>query len=66
MRLGYFTMPVHPLGRDWSETLREDRDENKELYGRSVSNKQIVDGAVMPPESANALLELLNKYSRQG
>jgi lipid-binding SYLF domain-containing protein len=47
-------------------TLREDRDENKELYGRSVSNKQIVDGAVMPPESANALLELLNKYSRQG
>jgi alkanesulfonate monooxygenase SsuD/methylene tetrahydromethanopterin reductase-like flavin-dependent oxidoreductase (luciferase family) len=26
MRLGYFTMPVHPLGRDWSETLREDRE----------------------------------------
>jgi len=26
MRLGYFTMPVHPLGRDWSQTLREDRD----------------------------------------
>ena len=25
MRLGYFTMPVHPLGRDWSQTLREDR-----------------------------------------
>jgi len=26
MRLGYFTMPMHPLGRDWSETLREDRE----------------------------------------
>ena len=26
MRLGYFTMPVHPMGRDWAETLREDRE----------------------------------------
>ena len=26
MRLGYFTMPVHPLGRDWSQTLQEDRE----------------------------------------
>ena len=26
MRLGYFTMPVHPIGRDWSQTLREDRE----------------------------------------
>jgi alkanesulfonate monooxygenase SsuD/methylene tetrahydromethanopterin reductase-like flavin-dependent oxidoreductase (luciferase family) len=26
MRLGYFTMPVHPMHRDWSETLREDRE----------------------------------------
>ena len=26
MRLGYFTMPVHPKGRDWSQTLREDRE----------------------------------------
>ena len=26
MRLGYFTMPVHPLGRDWSQTLREDSE----------------------------------------
>ena len=26
MRLGYFTMPVHPMGRDWSQTLREDRE----------------------------------------
>jgi alkanesulfonate monooxygenase SsuD/methylene tetrahydromethanopterin reductase-like flavin-dependent oxidoreductase (luciferase family) len=26
MRLGYFTMPVHPIGRNWSQTLREDRE----------------------------------------
>jgi alkanesulfonate monooxygenase SsuD/methylene tetrahydromethanopterin reductase-like flavin-dependent oxidoreductase (luciferase family) len=26
MRLGYFTMPVHPMGRDWTQTLREDRE----------------------------------------
>lgn len=26
MRLGYFSMPMHPPGRDWVETLREDRD----------------------------------------
>src|SRR3979490_1241633 len=25
MRLGYFTMPVHPMGRNWVETLKEDR-----------------------------------------
>ncbi len=26
MRLGYFTMPVHPLHRNWTETLKEDRE----------------------------------------
>jgi alkanesulfonate monooxygenase SsuD/methylene tetrahydromethanopterin reductase-like flavin-dependent oxidoreductase (luciferase family) len=26
MRLGYFTMPVHPASRSPTETLREDRD----------------------------------------
>jgi alkanesulfonate monooxygenase SsuD/methylene tetrahydromethanopterin reductase-like flavin-dependent oxidoreductase (luciferase family) len=26
MRLGYFTMPVHPMHRNWSETLHEDRE----------------------------------------
>src|SRR3977135_119451 len=25
MRLGYFTMPVHPMRRSWVETLKEDR-----------------------------------------
>jgi alkanesulfonate monooxygenase SsuD/methylene tetrahydromethanopterin reductase-like flavin-dependent oxidoreductase (luciferase family) len=26
MRLGYFTMPVHPMERKWQETLQEDRE----------------------------------------
>jgi alkanesulfonate monooxygenase SsuD/methylene tetrahydromethanopterin reductase-like flavin-dependent oxidoreductase (luciferase family) len=26
MRLGYFTMPVHPMEREWAKTLREDRE----------------------------------------
>jgi alkanesulfonate monooxygenase SsuD/methylene tetrahydromethanopterin reductase-like flavin-dependent oxidoreductase (luciferase family) len=26
MRLGYFSMPLHPAGRNWSDTLREDRE----------------------------------------
>lgn len=26
MRLGYFTMPLHPVGKDWRQTLAEDRE----------------------------------------
>ncbi|GAA4680769.1 LLM class flavin-dependent oxidoreductase [Nocardioides nanhaiensis] len=26
MKLGYFAMPLHPLGRTWAETLQEDRE----------------------------------------
>ncbi len=26
MKLGFFTMPIHPVGRDWRETLREDEE----------------------------------------
>jgi len=26
MRLGYFTMPVHPMHRAWAQTLKEDRE----------------------------------------
>ena len=26
MKLGFFTMPVHPLGKDWQQSLREDRE----------------------------------------
>src|SRR3954447_2025936 len=26
MKLGFFTMPIHPLGKDWRQSLREDRE----------------------------------------
>jgi len=26
MNLGFFTMPMHPIGKDWSQTLAEDRE----------------------------------------
>ena len=26
MKLGFFTMPMHPLGKDWRQSLREDRE----------------------------------------
>ena len=26
MHLGYFTMPIHPVGKDWRQCLREDRE----------------------------------------
>src|SRR5690606_4875977 len=25
-QLGFFTMPIHPLGKDWRQCLREDQD----------------------------------------
>ena len=26
MKLGFFTMPIHPVGKDWRQCLREDRE----------------------------------------
>src|SRR5687767_7729547 len=26
MHLGFFTMPIHPVGKDWRRSLREDRE----------------------------------------
>ena len=26
MNLGFFTMPMHPIGKDWQQSLREDRE----------------------------------------
>jgi lipid-binding SYLF domain-containing protein len=45
-------------------TLREDNDENKELYGRDISNKAIVSGEFASPVAAADLVALLNRYSQ--
>jgi len=42
-------------------TLRADGDANKNLYGKSVTPKEIMEGQVTAPEEANQLLTLLNE-----
>ncbi len=45
-------------------TLRQDLDENQELYGRRATNKQIVMTNMPVPTAASELLEVLNLHSR--
>ena len=46
-------------------TLRNDLDENEELYGKRVTNKEVLLGsAVKPPASASSLIATLNRFSR--
>ena len=44
-------------------TLRPDEDWNKELYGKPLSNRDIVMGDPPAPAAAARLISLLNKYS---
>ncbi len=46
-------------------TLRPDDDANKDLYGRQLSNADIVQGSIVSPAAAASLLAELNKYSRR-
>ena len=43
-------------------TLREDTDTNKDLYGKPLSNREILDGSVKPPANAAALMAAVSKY----
>ena len=43
-------------------TMREDSGENKELYGKDVSNREIVTGKVAAPKEAEGFLKALAKY----
>lgn len=42
-------------------TLREDSGENKDLYGRELSNRDIVKGDVAVPAPASVLIDTLSK-----
>ncbi len=44
-------------------TLRPDPDWNTELYGRNITNREILTTNVPAPAPAGILLDLLNKYS---
>jgi SH3 domain-containing YSC84-like protein 1 len=45
-------------------TITPDHAEDRKLYGREVSNRQIVRDEVPAPDAANPLVMVLNQYSR--
>ncbi len=44
-------------------TLRQDADDNRAIYGKNVTPREIISGAVAPPASVKTLIDTLNKYS---
>jgi lipid-binding SYLF domain-containing protein len=44
-------------------TLRQDLDDSAVLYGKKITNKEIVQSGVAAPKAAEPLLGLFNKYS---
>ncbi len=44
-------------------TLRQDLDGNKDLYGKTMTNKEIIEGNPPAPAAAKKLMALLTKYS---
>lgn len=44
-------------------TLREDPEWNDELYGKKITNKEIIGGSMAPPGAAADLMKELNRYS---
>jgi SH3 domain-containing YSC84-like protein 1 len=46
-------------------TLRQDLDENREMYNRQIENKTILKSGLKTPVGGEELIALLNKYSRK-
>jgi len=46
-------------------TLRQDLDENEELYGKRLSNKEILLSNMKAPAAATPLVSALNRFQRQ-
>ena len=44
-------------------TLRPDRDDNRDLYGREITQREILQGHVKAPAAAGPLYAELNKYA---
>lgn len=44
-------------------TLREDKDWNKDLYGKEISNRDIIQKGIRAPKAAAELIAELNRYS---
>ncbi len=46
-------------------TVTPDREEDRKLYGRDVSNGQIIRGEVKTPDGAQSLIDTLSQYSHR-
>jgi lipid-binding SYLF domain-containing protein len=44
-------------------TLRPDNDDNADLYGRQIKQRDILHGTVAPPSAAKTLMDTLNRYA---
>ena len=44
-------------------TLRQDVSDNRDVYGRSLENREIVEKEMAPPPAAERFISMLNKYS---
>jgi lipid-binding SYLF domain-containing protein len=44
-------------------TMRNDLDENEELYGKRLENRQVLMSSMAPPAAAKPLIAELNRYS---
>jgi lipid-binding SYLF domain-containing protein len=44
-------------------TLREDEDWNMEMYGKAITNREIVTGSIGAPKAAAPLISELDRYS---
>ena len=45
-------------------TIRQDLDENREMYGKELTTREVLQGGVKPPKAAAELLQLLTRYSK--
>jgi lipid-binding SYLF domain-containing protein len=44
-------------------TLRQDQDDNADIYGHKLSNKQVINGPTAWPNEGSELHSVLNKYA---
>ena len=55
MKLGFFTMPIHPLEKDWRQYLKEDREAfllADELgFSEAYVGEHVTDKAQWVPDS---------------
>ena len=44
-------------------TLRPDKDDNRKMYGRDITPREILTGGVRPPAIADSIYAELNRYA---